>query len=98
MVQGEYLPEEELDEDFTGKYRYESFGVGVMGTYKPRIWFTELMQISVVAISNTIIIQKDIFSKWVVFSQHLAFTPLTKCELLAGSYDSSKIYISPSFP
>jgi hypothetical protein len=95
---GEHLPVDELDEALQGKIRLpESFGIGVVEPYKPRVWFTELMQISVVAVVLLLIIQVYFSRDELVFNKAFSVYTLSEMRTVSGSYDSSKIYISPSF-
>lgn len=95
---GEYLSVEELDEALQGKIRLpESFGVGVLEPYKPRVRFTELMQISVVAVVILLIIQVYSSKSELVFEKNFYTETVNEMRTVGSGYDSSKVYISPSF-
>lgn len=95
---GEYLAVEELDEALQGKIRLpESFGVGVLEPYKPRVRFTELMQISVVAVIILLVIQMYFTKSELVFEKSFYYDTVNEMRTVGNGYDSSKVYISPSF-
>jgi len=95
---GEYLAVEELDEALQRKIRLpESFDVGVLEPYKPKIRFTELMQISVVAVVILLIIQVYFSTSELVFEKNFYTETINEMRTVSSGYDSSKVYISPSF-
>ena len=95
---GEHLPISELDEALQGKITLpDSFGVGVIEPYKPRIWFTELMQISVVAVVILFIIHVYFSKSELVFEKKFYNETISEMRTVGSGYDSSKVYISPSF-
>ncbi|MEA5402872.1 DUF4178 domain-containing protein [Arcicella sp. DC2W] len=95
---GEYLSIEELDEALQGKIRLpEIFGVGVLEPYIPRVRFTELMQISVVAVALLLFIQIYFSRSELVFEKKFYAETIGEMRTVSGGYDSTKVYVSPSF-
>jgi hypothetical protein len=95
---GEHLSGDELDEALQGKIHLpESFDVGVVEPYKPRVWFSELMQINVVAVVLLLIIQGYFSKSELVFEKKFNPETISEMRTVGSGYDSLKVYISPSF-